>query len=88
MFSDIGVKVVSGNRFLGGYVGDENGYIEFIEKKVKLWVSCVNSLATAARSQPQAAFASLLKSLQCEWLFLMRVCPDCSSMFEPLRDAI
>ena len=42
----------------------------------------------AAVKAPQAAFASLMKSLQCEWDFLQRVVPDCADAFTPLNKKI
>eukprot|EP00731_Ephydatia_muelleri_P003437 Em0001g3437a len=41
-----------------------------------------------AEKAPQAAFASLTKSLQCEWDFLQRVVPDCADAFTPLNKKI
>ena len=60
LFSDVGVKVVTGHRFLGGFVGEEDVGVEFVEKKVEFWMLCINCLADAAKSQPQAAFTSLM----------------------------
>ena len=37
---------------------------------------------------PQAAFASMTKSLQCEWDFIQRVVSDCSDEFMVLQDTI
>ena len=37
---------------------------------------------------PQAAIASMTKSLQCEWGFIQRVVPDCSDEFIVLQDTI
>ena len=44
----------------------------------------MDKLSQAAVKAPQAAFASLAKSLQCEWDFLQRVVPDCTDAFIPL----
>ena len=43
-------------------------YYDLVEEnfKVKQWVSCVHRLAEISVIQPQAAFAALTKSLQCE----------------------
>ena len=38
--------------------------------------------------QPQAAYVALTKSLQCEWVYLQRVVPDCRSLFAPLENII
>ena len=39
-------------------------------------------------TQPQAAFAALTKSLQCEWRYLQRVVPDCGALFVPLHQVL
>ena len=88
IFGDSGVQIVSGHRFLGGYVGDPVGSMEFVQSKVETWVHCIECLAQAADSHPQAAHAALSHSLQFEWFYLSRVVPDCTSAFDPLRAAI
>ena len=48
---------------------------------------CVDKLSqTAVKATMQAAFASLTKSLQCEWNFLQRVVPDCAGAIKPLSE--
>ena len=45
LFRDTGVQFVSGHRFLGGYVGDSQGSLEFVQSKVNFssnWVHCDN----------------------------------------------
>ena len=87
-FQNGGVKVVTGHRFLGGVVG-ENEYCEqFVREKVDVWVDCVDKLSQLLSWHPQAAFASLTKSLQCEWDFLQRVVPDFTDAFTPLNKKI
>ena len=88
LFRDTGVQFVSGHRFLGGYVGDSQGSLEFVQSKVNNWVHCIECLARAAESQPQAAYAALKHSLQFEWSYLSRVVPDCGFLFNPLKSAI
>jgi len=44
----------------------------------------VLKLSKIAEKQPQAVFAALTKSLQCEWQFLQRVVPGCCDLFTPL----
>ena len=82
MFSDVGIKVVSGHRF----IGEDDECELYVKQKIEKWVRCVAGLSKAAESQPQAAFAALVKSIQCEWRFLQRVIPNCSILFSPLSD--
>jgi hypothetical protein len=81
----LGVTVVPGHRFLGGFVGDNTNAKSFVKKKVQDWSMSVQKLAKIAVSQPQAAFAALTKSLQFEWAFCQRVVPDCEALNEPLE---
>ena len=84
-FSDLGIQIVCGQRYLGGFLGDSVGRATFVEKKVERWVSAVGCLAEISVTQPQAAFAALTKSLQCEWRYLQCVVPDCGALFVPLH---
>ena len=88
LFVELGVTVVIGHRFLGGFIGDQEGNDEYVKQKVQKWVQYVESLTKAAESQPQAAHAALTKSLQFEWAYLQRVVPNCAAAFVPLRDSI
>ena len=87
-FQNMGVKVVTGHRFLGGVVGEMEYCVKFAREKVDVWVDCVDKLSQAAVKAPQAAFPFLTKSLQCEWDFLQRVVPDCADAFTPLNKKI
>ena len=88
MFGDMGVKVTCGSRFLGGFVGDKDGCEAYVKTKVKEWVSSVRRLAKVSKSQPQAAFAALMKSVQHEWSFFQRVVSVCPGWFDDLRNAL
>ena len=66
IFGDLGVQIAPGHRFLGGYVGDPLGSLEYVQSKVETWVHCIERLAGVAESHPQAAHAALFHSLQFE----------------------
>ena len=85
LFSELGVKVVTGQHSLGGYAGDHESTEEYVQQRVQKWVHYVEKLTNAAESQPQAAYTALTKSLQFEWTYLQRVIPDCDCFctFEP-----
>ena len=87
LFDNLGVTVLSG-RFLGTFIGDHEGTLEYVHQKVQGWIHCIERLTKAAESQPQAAQMALTKSLQFEWAYLQRVVPNCSEAFAPLRDTI
>ena len=51
-------------------------------------ISSVRNFSKIAVSQPQAAYAAMTKSLQCEWIYLQHVIPDCGTLFAPLEHTI
>ena len=66
LFSDLGIRVVSGGSFLGGFIGEPSLVANFVSDKIQLWSRCVQRLSDVAASQPQAAHAALARSLQFE----------------------
>jgi len=87
-FGSLGVQVVTGQRFLGGYIGDKEGKEQYLTKKIADWCWHVEKLAKLAEKQPQNAFAALTKSLQFQWSYFQHVIPDCSDLFRPLEQII
>jgi hypothetical protein len=75
-FNDLGFKVQTGSRYLGGYIGSKADRELWVHEKVTFWTSAVTDLAFAALSHPQTAFAGLQKSLQHEWQVIQRVIDD------------
>ena len=84
LFSELGVKVVTGQHSLGGYAGDRESTEEYVQQRVQKWVQYVEKLTNTAESQSQAAYTALTKSLQFEWTYLQCVIPDCVTAFAPL----
>ena len=68
-FHDFGIKVLTGHRLLGGFVGSDSEKSEWIQKKVDFWVKCVNKISQIANKDPHSAFVAVSKSLQNEWSF-------------------
>ena len=88
LFGDLGVQIVPGHRFLGGYLGDHSGRMQYVSEKVNVWVSHLLSLTKIADEEPQAAYTALTKSFQHEWTFLQRVVCGCDSSFLDLESTI
>ena len=88
VFGPLAIPVVTNYRFLGGFLGDASARSSFVQEKVNQWVLDVHNLSQMAIPQPQAAYAALTKSLQCEWIYLQRVIPDCYALFAPLENII
>jgi hypothetical protein len=87
-FRNQGFKVRLGSRYLGGYLGSATSQSSWLEEKVDDWVSAIKELSRIAEKYPQSAYCGLQKSLQLEWQFLQRVCPETSEAFRPVWNAI
>ena len=73
LFYRFGIRIVEGRRYLGGFIGSDEGKIRFTLKKVQEWLDCLGELSKVAEKEPQAALVGLTRSLQCEWNFVQRV---------------
>ena len=45
LFADLGIKVVFGSHFLGGFVGELSMASDYVAQKVSMWVDCVRRFA-------------------------------------------
>ena len=87
-FKDFKLNIVTGYRFLGGFIGNEDDVNKWLNQKVDVWVKSVEKLASVAQYEPQAAYVAFTKSLQCEWTFIQRVMAETRFHFSPLRITI
>ena len=85
---DTGIEVsAQGTRHLVA-VGTEAFKRFYVSNKVKLWVETVRKLSKIAETEPHAAFTAYTHALQSQWIFISRVMPNISELFQPLEDAI
>ena len=70
MFKPLGIKIVTGRRFLGGFIGGKEDVDQWFKEKIECWVGSVKKISNVAKTQPQAAFTGFTKSLQAEWAFI------------------
>ena len=81
----MGIRVVTGHRYLGGFLGDVSLEKEWLATKVEGWTASIATLAGVALKHLQSAYAGLQKSLQQEWDFLQRLTPGVGAAFAPRR---
>ena len=67
---DLGFRITTGNRYLGGFIGEAAPQEEWVREQTAAWAVAVTTLATVCKRYPQLAYAGLQKSLQQEWQFL------------------
>jgi hypothetical protein len=82
------VKVVTGARFLGGFVGEESERRAYVAVKTKEWTGLTTRMAEIAELQPQAAYTAFRLSLSAQWSYLLRVVRDAHEEMKPLETAI
>jgi len=90
-FQDLGVRVVSGSRFLRRFVGEKSWAADFSLTKLRCGATVFSSflmLLHVTVVEPQALFAVLARSLQFEWNHIHWVVPECGSLFALLQHAI
>jgi len=87
-FADLGFKVTTGHRYLGGFIGEKEALQEWIEELTKNWSQAVADLASVAKAYPQTTYAGLQKSLQQEWQFVQRVVENIGDNFTNVAEAI
>ena len=87
-FADLNFKVVTGSRYLGGFVGEAAAQASWVEDKASSWAEAVGELAVVAKRFPQTAYAGLQKSLQQEWQFVQRVTPGIGAAFAAIEASI
>jgi len=88
VFGGLGVHVVTGHKFLGGFIGSLSARDDYVLSKVHRWAVHINVLADVALIQPQLAYAALVHSLRHEWTFLLHVFPHCGPLFGELESLL
>jgi len=69
VFGGFGVHVVTGHRFLGGFIGSLSARDDFVLCKVHRWDGHITVLADVALTQPQLAYTVLVHSCSMSGLF-------------------
>ena len=88
LFCGMGIKIVTGSRYPGGFVSNRETKDIRLEEKVQGMTELVKTLSGVARKHLQSAYAGLQKSLQQEWAFVQRVTSRVSNSFGPVETAL
>lgn len=87
-FADLGFKIKTGSRYLGGFIGEETARAEWLQSEIDEWTNAVHLLAAAANKYPQSAYAAIQKSLQQRGQYVQRVCNGIGNSFGAVQEAI
>ena len=63
-FLGMGIQVVTGHRYIRGFIGDREVEKRWLANKITGWAESVETLSGVSRKHPQSAYAGLQKSLQ------------------------
>ena len=77
-----------GHKYLGSYIGSDNGKAEFMTTKVEEWTSDVEALAKIAQTEPQLAYAAYVYGTSKRWSFVSRTTPNIAKHMRKLEYAI
>ena len=84
----MGLRVVTGSRYRGGFIGDPVTEKSWLNEKVKGWTNSVEVLIGVARRYPQTTYACLQKSLHQEWDFSSASPKASGGDFHPVKEAL
>ena len=82
------MNVITGFKFIGGFIGSDCDTEKWIFEKVQKWVRCIHKIASVVKEYPHSAHAVFTKSLQHEWGYILRVVSGAELYFNPLREVI
>ena len=81
MFADFQVKVVTGHRLLAEFIGSFDDMQRWVYKMVTDWAKSIDCLSRAAVYEPHLVYVSLIRSLQSERNYVLRVIFDTDNPF-------
>ena len=74
----------SDSRYLGDYLGPQEGLEARVKPQMKAWSHEVIVLVKIAQRHPQTAFSGLGMSLQLEWQYLQKTSPRFRTLMSPI----
>ena len=84
MFKDVNITTV-GHKYLGSFIGTEEGVKDFIEDQIVSWSKDIRDLSRIAESEPQLAYAAFVYGTSKKWIYVTRTTPYISEMLKPLE---
>jgi len=69
-FERYGMKVVTGRRYLVGFIGSSTLQSNWLKEKASLWEKAVTTMARANKKFPQTAYVAMKNPLQMEWQYV------------------
>ena len=87
MFPDVNLTE-EGHKYLGSFIGNEDGTAQFMKGQVDEWCKDVDALVKVAETEPQLAFSAYLFGTSKRWQFVCRTTPNVSGTLQKLEEKI
>ena len=84
IFPDVQITT-KGHRYLGSYIGTEEGVKEFILKETESWKADILGLVDIAANEPQLAYSAFIYGTSKRWNFVCRTTPGISDHLKLLE---
>ena len=86
-FSDINITL-EGHKYLGSYIGTDEGKEKFVKEEVKRWTKDIEGLSSLAENEPHLAYSAYVYGTSKRWNYLMRTTPDISYHLQDIEETI
>jgi hypothetical protein len=77
-----------GRKYLGSFIGNNDGKKNFVENQIKGWKNDIEDLARIAAKEPQLAYAAFVYGTSKRWNYVCRTTPDIGELLKPLENVI
>ena len=89
LFRDTQINITTvGRKYLGGFIGSNEGTESYVGDLVKEWVEELETLSNIAKSEPQAAYSSFTAGFRHKITYFIRTIPNVKEILKPLDDVI
>ena len=89
MFADTNLKITaSGRRYLGSFIGNQEGLRAYKKELVEKWISDIDTLSEIAKSEPQAVYSCFTHGWVHKLNYFLRVIPDFANELKLLDETI
>ena len=86
-FPDINITT-TGHRYLGSFIGTEEGKAQFTKEKIQGWLDEIEGLSSIAQKEPQLAYAAFVFGTSKRWRYIMRTTPGIADTLNILEEKV
>ena len=89
IFANSNVQITTeGHKYLGGFMGSQEGRNGYAVKLVQKWIEQIRALANIAKTEPQAAYAAFVSGFKHRLTYHIRTMSNLATPLKQLDDVI